>query len=140
MFSTHDSALVGIPGVFAEGHRNWYTIERLIALHWFLVCIEHSEEDCTWSFIKLVSDTESLKGILNHKDSTTVVTEVQVLTPVWMNNGESWKMEKLVSLATGYDQDGICVSVIEVAGGQIYTDVHADNFDPSSLTGVCKIY
>lgn len=140
MFSTQDSERIRLPEMFGEGHNNWYMIERLLALHWFHVCLEHSEEDQTWSFTKMVSDAKSLKGILTEKDSSTVVTEVQVMTPAWMNKGDGWKMEKLVSLATGYDQDGIGVSVIEVAGGQIYTDVHADNFDPSSLTDVCKIY
>lgn len=140
MFRTHDSALAGIPGMFGEGYSNWHVVGRLLDLHCFHVCLEHSQEGRRWSFIQMTSDVKSLKEILNQGDSSTVVTELQVMTPAWMNKWDSWKMEKLVSLAIGYDQLGVAVSVIEVAGGQIYTDVHADNFDPSSLTDVCKIY
>jgi hypothetical protein len=140
MFRTHDSVLAGIPGMFGEGYKNWHMVERLLAMHWFHVSVEHREDGRTIPLVLMPSDLKMLTHILDQQDPTVVVTEIQVVSPAWMNKGEGWKMEKLVGLSIGYDQFGIGVSVIETAGGVVYTDAHQDAFDPSTLTNVSKVY
>lgn len=140
MFRTHDSVLAGIPGMFGEGYKNWHMVERLLAMHWFHVALEHSEDGRTIPLVVMPSDVQMLTEILSQQDSTIVVTDIQVITPKWMNKSEGWKMEKLISLSVGDDQHGVRVSLLEVVGGVTYTDSHQDAFDTSALTNVCKVY
>jgi hypothetical protein len=140
MFRTHESVLAGIPGLFGQGYTNWHMVERLLALHWFHVCLEHREEGRALPLVMMPSDVDMLSEILTQQDATIVVTDVQVVTPAWMNKSGGWRMEKLEGLSVGYDKLDIRVSLIEVAGGKTYTDVHDETFDAKTLRNISKIY
>jgi hypothetical protein len=85
------------------------------------------------------TDASLLSDLLELEGPTCLVEEVQVITSPWVNGTSSERMERLVSLVTGYDQAGRCVLLHKVASGVVYSTAR-ENLDASSLTRIRTIY
>jgi hypothetical protein len=92
------------------------------------------------SIIQMAGDEAAFEQILKECGSDVVLTQVQVVTPAWMNKTDGWRMEKLVSLSTGFDKVGVLVCLLEVDSGVVYADVHDPMFRAESLVEVKKVY
>ncbi|MHC8339389.1 hypothetical protein [Pseudomonas sp. HLT2-19-2] len=140
MFRTNESDMAGVPGMFGEGLSHWHMISRSIQTHWYHVTLKIRHEDRLVSLVVMPSDESKLHEILSSQSSDIVVTEVQAVTPPWMNRGGEWLMEKLSGVSIGFDGNDIQVCVLELESGSVYTDVHAPSFTVESLTKIRKIY
>jgi hypothetical protein len=68
-----------------------------------------------------------------------MIEEVQVVTAPHLNGTTSDRMEKLISLVLGYDQNGEGVLLHKVASGAVYSSSR-DSLDAGSLTDIRTIY
>jgi hypothetical protein len=140
MFRTYESDIAGVPGMFGEGLAHWHMISRSLQTHWYHVDLKVSHEDRLLPSVWMLNDESKLAEILSQQGSDFVVTDVQVMSPPWMNKSGHWLMEKLVGVSVGFDRNDIEVCLLEVANGSIYTDAHDPSVTVESLTKVRKIY
>lgn len=140
MFRTKIKDIQGVPGMFGDGLAHWHGISRALNIHWYHVCVKERLEGRFISMIEMLNDETRLHEIISSQNEDFVVTEMQALTPPWMNGSKRWLMEVLNGVSIGYDRNGAVICLLEVERGEIYTDSHIRSFDPKSLTNVRKIY
>ena len=126
--------------MFEAGQALWHTVSRLIRLHWYYVTVQEELEGGLIKYEKMINDECQLKAVLNPKESSVEVIDVQVVTPAYMNGGVTWRMEPLTSVSLGEDKLGCVVCIIEVESGAVYHDSHRKNFDQTSLTNLREVY
>ncbi|WP_347912531.1 hypothetical protein [Pseudomonas grandcourensis] len=140
MFGTDLIDRAGIVGMFGEGHAHWVKISRLIRTHWYHVDVKIRNEGRMTSLVLMAGDEAAFVDILKKRGPDFELTQVQAVIPKWMNKTNTWSMEELTGLSLGQDKHGIPVCLLEVASGEVYTDVHDPLFRIDSLVEVKKIY
>lgn len=130
----------GEEGMFGIGHSHWFKISRLLPTHWYHVDVKIRNEDRMTPLVLMAGDETAFEEILKKRGPDLELTQVQVVTPAWINKTDSWRMEKLISLSTGFDKIGVLVCLLEVDSGVVYADVHDPLFRIDSLVEVKKIY
>lgn len=140
MFCSHQADMAGIPGMFGDGLMHWHCVSRALATHWYHVSVQRLLAGQLRDCVEMPSDEARLVELLLAQDESLIVREVQAVTPGWMNQGGSWKMEKLLSLSMGFNQEGVPVSILEVDSGDVYIDTHEPGLTAESLTGLKELY
>lgn len=140
MFRTKIEDIEGVPGMFGEGLAHWHGISRALNIHWYHVCVKERLDGRFINMIEMLNDETRLLELLESQNEDFVITEIQALTPSWMNGGKSWRMEIIKAISIGHDRNGCVICVLEVESGKIYTDTHDRSFKPEALTNVRKIY
>lgn len=140
MFRTQNSEMAGLPEMFGEGLTHWNSVSRVLAMHWYHVSVQEFHEGRLITFVHMINDEVRLNDLLTNQSQELIVTDVQVVTPPWMNKCENWKMEKLASVSVGFDKNDVVVCLLQVEGGAAYSDTHDRNFDVGALTDLRRIY
>ena len=140
MFRTQNLEMAGLPGMFGEGLSHWHGVSRILAMHWYHVCIQQRHEGRFISQVEMLNDEAKLAELISAQSEDLVIIELQAVTPSWMNKTTNWQMEKLVSVSVGYDKNEIPVCLFEVENVSLYTDVHDPHFDAKALINIQKIY
>lgn len=140
MFRTLETDQAGITGMFGDGLAHWHAVSRVLGSHWYHVTIEITCEGNPTEVVLLINDERRLQAAYNYQDDEALITDVQVVTPAYMNGGKGWRMEPLKRVSLGENQDECSVCVIEVESGAVYHDSHCEGFDCSSLTNLREIY
>ena len=140
MFRTDDNDLAGVPGVFGEGLAHWHAVSRMLRKHWFHLTVKMIVKGRAHEFELMVNDEPKLQQVLQSQDDEVFVKDIQIVTPASMNGGDTWRMEKVESLALGQDSDGDAVCVVAVEGGSIYHDSYRSSLDVTTLTNVRTLY
>ena len=139
MFISHESYLVGLPGFPGPKRTAWRMMELETKHPWYHVTIRSTEGN-KHSIKKLMpTDASLLSDLLALQSPTFLIDHVQVVTAPWLNGGSLERMEKLLSLVIGYDQNGECVMLHTVASGAVYSST-PDCHDVSSLSNILTIY
>lgn len=139
MFRTEDSDLIGVPGVFGEGLAHWHSVSRLLRTHWYHLTIRLTDQGRSTEFVDMIEGEHRLQSMLVTQSAEREVTDVQVMTPAWMNKGAGWDMERVTKVSLGYDGD-FEVSLIEVEGGAVYHSSHRPGFQIDLLTDLHPIF
>lgn len=140
MFRSHQADLAGIPGMFGDGLMHWHGISRALATHWYHVSVQRLEDGQFRRHTEMLNDEACLVELLLAQDEGLVVREVQAVTPDWMNKGDDWKMEKLMSLSMGFSRAEVPICVLEVESGEVYVDTHDPELVVGSLKGLKEVY
>ncbi len=130
----------GPVGMFGDGLAHFHAVSRSLATHWYHVSLKRRHEGRFVAFEEMVSDEPRLVELLIAQDESLVVQDVQVVTPAWMNKDSSWKMEKLMSLAMGFNRVEVPVCVLRVESGDVYVNTHQRDLDVDALVGVKELY
>jgi hypothetical protein len=88
----------------------------------------------------MISDVDMLEVILSQQTSEFVITQIQVVTPGWMNKAGKWVMEGLSGLLVGYDSTGRRVCLHNIDDEKSYTDAPGQLIDAHSLKRVRVIF
>jgi len=140
MFRSHETVAEGTPNIFGDGYSNWRMFERHLAHHWYHVVLEERLEGTVWPRTMMISDVDMLEEILSQQTSEFIVTEIQVVTPGWMNKAGKWIMEGLSGLLVGYDSTGRRVCLHNINDEKAYTDMPGILIDAHSLKGMRVIF
>lgn len=140
MFRSHETVSEGTPDFFGDGYSNWRMFERHLAHAWYHVVLEERLEGKVWPRAMMISDVDMLEEILSQQNSEFVVTEIQVVTPGWMNKTGRWIMEGLSGLLVGYDSTGCRVCLHNIDDEKAYTDAPGRLIDTHSLKGLRVIF
>ncbi|MBT0622547.1 hypothetical protein KIH32_01415 [Pseudomonas fluorescens] len=140
MFRTHNDEMAGLPGMFGEGLAHWHAVSRSLASHWYHVGIKQRYEDRFISQVEMLNDETRLFELISSQGEDLLISDLQAVTPPWMNRSEGWMMEKLTSVSVGFDKNEIPVCLLEVESGVVYSDAHDSSDDVNDLTNLRKIY
>ncbi|NNA84693.1 hypothetical protein HBN85_07895 [Pseudomonas fragi] len=133
MFRSHETFAEGAPNIFGDGYSNWRIFERHLAHPWYHVVLEECLDGKVWPRTMMISDIDMLDQILSQQTSEFVITEIQVVTPGWMNKTGQWMMEKLLGLLVGYDSGGARVCLHNIGNEKAYSDALGRHIDAHSL-------
>lgn len=139
MFISHEFYLEGRVGFPGSGRTAWRMVERESMDPWYHVTLRFTEGVRQLTKRFMPTDASFLSDLLELEGPTCLVEEVQVITSPWVNGSSSERMEKLISLVIGYDQNRQCVLLHKVASGAVYSSA-PDSLDISSLTDTRTIY
>lgn len=140
MFRTQDSDLIGVPGIFGEGLMHWHAVSRLLRTHWYHLTVRIAEQGRSTELAYMIGGEQGLQKILVTQDDEFIITDIQVMTPSWMNNSNGWEMERVVKVTVGEDCDGFEVSLLEVDSGAVYHNSRRPSFDVNSLINLRPIF
>lgn len=140
MFTTHESARVGHPELFAEGRNAWAIIEQDLHLPWFHVSITSSINGEKSSFIRLLGSESVLEQLLSQLGEEMQVTDIQVVTPASVNGQDRWMMERLIKLEVGQNSRRSITHIISVESGAVYNTRHDARCEAAELRDVRVIY
>jgi hypothetical protein len=90
-------------------------------------------------FVDMIEGEHRLQSMLVTQSAEREITDVQVMTPAWMNKGAGWDMERVTKVTLGYDSD-FEVCLIEVEGGAVYHSSHRPGFEVDSLIDLRPIF
>ena len=140
MFNTHESTRMGFFGLFGEGYSLWGMVERGLHAPWFHVSIKISIDGEESSRILMPGDESMLEQVLTQQNEEMQVTDIQVVTPAWVNSQERWMMERLIRLEVGYDADDCLIHIISVESGAVYSGWPGARCAAADLRDVRVIY
>lgn len=140
MFRTHDSDMLGLPGMFGEGQYQWHQVSKVLRNHWYHVTVQAKDEDRTSEAVLMIDSEPRLQQLLIAQDAETIITEVQVVTPAHMNGTGAWRMETLTKVTLGEDQHECVVCLLEVETGSKYHSSHQPGFSSDALSNLRPIY
>lgn len=140
MFRTQDADLIGIPGMFGEGVSQWHSVSRLLKTHWYHVTVRAEENGRSTELAFMVDGEQKLQGMLIAQDSQISITDIQVVTPPYMNAKGTWHMEPLAKVTIGVDSDGCEACLLEVESGAVYHNSHRPGFRLDLLTNLRPIF
>lgn len=133
MFMTYRSSEIEIGKFFGEADTQyWCLTEMSLYCCWFLVAAVQKQRKESFRRTFLITSTQELEWMLSSVSSKFWISDVQIVTPSYMNGGERWKMEPLLQARLCVDdQDDYQMLVYEVEGGEIYED--ASGYDPAKF-------
>ena len=140
MFRTQDADMIGIPGMFGEGISQWHAVSRLLKTHWYHVTVRAEENGRSTELAFMVDGEQKLQGMLIAQDSQISITDIQVVTPPYMNAKGTWHMEPLAKVTIGVDSDGCEACLLEVESGAVYHNSHRPGLRPDLLTNLRPIF
>lgn len=140
MFRTHDTNMVGLPGMFGEGQCHWRQVSRILRKHWYHVTVQARQEGRISEAALMVDSEHQLQEILISQDEEIMVTDVQVVTPAHMNGTAGWRMETLTQVTLGDDENECAVCLLEVETGSKYHSSHQPGFSSNVLSNLRPIY
>ncbi|WP_324740103.1 hypothetical protein [Pseudomonas veronii] len=139
MFRTQDSDLIGVPGIFGEGVAHWHSVSRILRTHWYHLTVRLTDQGRSTECVEMIEGEHSLQSMLVTQSDERDITDVQVMTPAWMNKSVGWDMERVTKVTLGNDSD-FEVCLIEVEGGAVYHSSHRPGFQIDSLTDLRPIF
>ena len=139
MFISHESYLVDLPRFLGPRRTAWRMMELESIDPWYYLTVRFNEGTEHRTKKMMPTDVSMLSELLGLQDPTFLVEDIQVVTSPRLNGGSSDRMEKLVTLVIGYDHNGQCVLLHEVASGAIYSSAR-NSPDAGSLTNIRTIY
>lgn len=140
MFRTHDTDMVGLPGMFGEGQCQWHQVSRVLRSHWYHVTVQAKHEGRITEAILMIDSEPRLQQVLIAQDDEIMITDVQVVTPAHMNGTAGWRMETLTQVTLGDDENECVVCLLEVDTGSTYHSSHQRGFRRDSLSNFRPIY
>lgn len=140
MFRTHDADMLGLPGMFGEGQYQWHQVTKVLRTHWYHVTVQAKHEGRTVELVLMIDSEPRLQQVLIAQNDETFITDVQVVTPAYMNGTEGWRMEKLASVTLGEDENECVVCLLEVEVGSKYHSSHQIGFSSDVLSNLRPIY
>lgn len=140
MFITHESYLDSEPDSLGPDRIAWRMVQFESVDPFYYVTVRFYEGSKHRTKKVMPANVSMLSDVLAAQDSTFSVEEVQVVTSPRLNGSNSVRMEKLISLFVGYDQNGKRVLLLhKVASGAVYSRA-ADILDARSVIDTRMIY
>lgn len=140
MFRTHDSDMLGLPGMFGEGQYQWHQVSKVLRNHWYHVTVQAKYEDRISEAVLMIDIEPRLQQLLIAQNAETIITDVQVVTPAHMNGAGGWRMETLTKVTLGEDQNECVVCLLEVETGSKYHSSHQPGFNSDVLSNLRPVY
>lgn len=121
MFKTPAVAEIPLPGIFGDSFRHWRVSmhSNLPWLHATLVTSDGDELGDRSEYV-MVDDPITLDSVMRGLGDDQKITDVQVVSPPWMNKGRVWRMDPIRSVSIAKHTEGYDVHIYQLeAGGSL---------------------
>ncbi|MEB2651466.1 hypothetical protein SOP89_08775 [Pseudomonas siliginis] len=128
MFETYEAARLPALPSFERDTTRWAFIAQAANREWFYVTHQYFQDgdpECVCSQQFMIPDAIGLMSLIQSSTDCAFVSEVQLVSPGWLNASEGWRMEPLNRLIYVPSEEGRSYAY-EVAGGTIYSSRFAD--------------
>jgi hypothetical protein len=132
--------MLGLPGMFGEGQYQWHQVSKVLRNHWYHVTVQAKYEDRISEAVLMIDSEPRLQQLLIAQNAETIITDVQVVTPAYMNGAGGWRMETLTKVTLGEDQNECVVCLLEVETGSKYHSSHQPGFNSDVLSNLRPVY
>lgn len=140
MFKTHESAHHDLQAAFGPGHHHWSLIEREIATPWLHATMLVIEDDVEYASAVMPSDLQTFLSIANAKDFGARITELQLMSPPWMNNAGRWQLAPIRKIEIAESPDKEVVHIYSMEEGDTYYDPSQKLNEVLELTNQRTVY
>lgn len=140
MFKTHMSSHRDLQDVFGPGHHHWRLMQREIATPWLHATMLVTEDDVEYASTVMPSDLHTLLEVANTKDSGARVSELQLMSPAWMNGAERWLLEPIIQIDIAESLENEVVHIYRMDEGKIYYDPSRTPTEVRELTNQRTVY
>lgn len=140
MFSTQDSELVGVPGLFGDGRAHWQAVSRMLRTHWYHLAVRTEQDGRSTEFTLMVDTEHKLQECLISQDAEFAIIDIHAVIPAWMSKSDGWAMERVQQVTIGCDEHGCGVTALEVEGGAVYVTSHQPGFVPGMISNPMPIF
>lgn len=140
MFNTHESSRIDLFGLIEKEYGLWQMVERDIHAPWYHVSVSGFIGGEKASKVLMPGDESMFEKVLALQNEEIQVTDVEVVTPAWVNGQGRWMMERLFKLETGFDKDGGLIHIISVESGAVYSGQHRGSCVAADLLDARVIY
>jgi hypothetical protein len=128
MFETYEAARLPMLPSFEQSTTRWAFIAQSANREWFYVTHTYFQDGdpeyvCAQQFF--IPDVIGLMSLVESDSDAAFVSEVQLVSPGWLNGTDGWRMETLAKLIAVPSEERSTYSY-EVASGNIYPLTHAD--------------
>ncbi len=129
MFETYEAARLPALPSFERDTTRWAFIAQAANREWFYVTHQYFQDgdpECVCSQQFMIPDVIGLMSLVQSSTDVAFVSEVQLVSPGWLNATETWRMEPLKRLIAMRCEEGSRYAY-EVAGGAIYPTQFPDS-------------
>lgn len=121
MFRTHKQAEIPSNELYGGNARLWSVVEQSLHSPWFYVSVLEGHPGHTLCTMLMVQEVPVLESLLALQSETMKIENVQLVTPSYLNNTDSWRMEGLSELVQLGSADSHCYQFL-VESGRRYVD------------------
>ncbi|PJI47474.1 MAG: hypothetical protein CTR55_19220 [Pseudomonas sp.] len=121
MFRTHKQAEIPLDELYGGDARLWSIVEHSLHSPWFYVSVLEGHPGQTLCTMLIVQEVPVLEALLALQSETMKIESVQLVTPSYLNNTDSWRMEGLSELVLLQSADSHCYQFL-VECGRRYVD------------------
>ncbi|AZE47743.1 hypothetical protein C4K04_2059 [Pseudomonas chlororaphis] len=128
MFETYEAARLPALPSFERDTTRWAFIAQADNREWFYVThqyLQDGDPECVCSQQFMIPDVIGLMSLVQSSTNSAFVSEVQLVSPGWLNASARWRMEPLNRLIAVPCEEGRRYTY-EVAGGAIYSPQFED--------------
>lgn len=120
MFRTHKQAEIPSDELYGGDAQLWSVVEQSLHGPWFYVSVLEGHPGQRLCTMLLVQEVP-VEALLAQQSETTKIENVQLVTPSYLNNTNSWRMEVLSELVKLRSADSLCYQFL-VESGHRYVD------------------
>ncbi|WP_193452584.1 hypothetical protein [Pseudomonas nitroreducens] len=121
MFRTHKQAEISSDELYGGDAQLWSVVEQSLHGPWFYVSVLEGHPGQTLCTMLMVQEVPVLEALLAQQSETMKIENVQLVTPSYLNNTNSWRMEVLSELVQLRSADSLCYQFL-VESGHRYVD------------------
>ncbi len=140
MFKTHMTSYRDLQAVFGSGHHHWRLVQREIATPWLHATNIVVEGNVEYAQTVMPSDLQTFLSIANTKAPGARVSELQLMSPAWMNGAERWLLEPIIQIDIAESLENEVVHIYRMDEGKIYYDPSRTPTEVRELTNQRTVY
>jgi len=140
MFKTHVSSHHDLQSAFGPGHYHWRLVEREIATPWLHATMLMTEGSVEYAKSVMPSDLQTFLSLVNAKSPCARVTELQLMSPPWMNNLGRWQLAPIRQIEIAESPDKEVVHIYSMEEGDTYYDPSRSLAEIRELTNQRTVY
>jgi len=140
MFKTHESAYYNLAPVFGPDHHHWKLVEREIATPWLHATVMVIDGGIEYAKTVMPSDLTTFLEMANVKAPGARISELQLMSPAWMNGAGRWLLEPIRQIDIARSADNELIHIYVTQEGKNYYDPSRTPAEILELTNQHTVY
>ncbi len=122
MFKTHESAYCKLAPVFGPDQHHWRLVEREISSPWLHATVSVTEGNIEYAKTVMPNDLPTFLEMANLKGPGARISELQLMSPAWMNGAGRWQLEPIRQIDIARSADNELIHIYVTHEGKNYYD------------------
>jgi len=140
MFKTHESAYFNLAPVYGPDHHHWRLVEREISSPWLHATVMVIDGGIEYAKTVMPSDLTTFLEMANVKAPGARISELQLMSPAWMNGAGRWLLEPIRQIDIARSADNELIHIYVTHEGKNYYDPSRTPAEVLELTNQHTVY